>query len=309
MLLRGSRRALVKKFWTPQEAQNLGLTPLPAASSQQYAAECDGRDVWVTHPSTGKVSRVRGSDGRVLETWTGAPLGSAILVAMGRVFIWGGQPFEPGQIFRIDPGQPAGAVTTVASNLGVGPEGMAFDGNRVWAASFNAAVSIVTPSASIPWTATTVTTGFLNPSGALFDGANVWITDYGLAAALRLDANGAILQTVTVGSGPRYPVFDGSNIWIPNDSDSSVSVVRASSGAVLATLTGNGLNAPFEAVFDGQRVLVTNPFGNSVSLWKAADMAPLGSFPMPASSSPTGACSDGANFWIALRIANKIVRF
>ena len=36
----------------------------------------------------------------------------------------------------------------------------------------------------------------------------------------------------------------------------SVSVVRASNGAVLATLTGNGLSNPMVAAFDGQRVLV-----------------------------------------------------
>jgi hypothetical protein len=130
------------------------------------------------------------------------------------------------------------------------------------------AVSIVTPGATIPWTVTTVTAGFTGPFGTIYDGANIWVTDG--AKLHKLDSSGAILQTVTVGSGANYPMFDGANIWVPNYDASSVSVVRASSGAVLATLTGNGLAGPLGAAFDGQRVLIPNAAGDTVSLWKAA---------------------------------------
>src|SRR5207253_6371574 len=119
----------------------------------------------------------------------------------------------------------------------------------------------------------------------------------------KLDANGNILQTVTVGNVPRFPVFDGTNIWVPsgtNIADSAVTVVRASTGAVLATLTGNRLNLPITAAFDGQRILVTNNDGLSVSLWKAADLTPLGSVSTGVNAVPIGACSDGLNFWITL---------
>jgi DNA-binding beta-propeller fold protein YncE len=126
----------------------------------------------------------------------------------------------------------------------------------------------------------------------------VWVTDNNTGTLLKLNSAGAILQTVTVGSGPAFPVFDGTNIWVPNQSSNSVSVVRASSGAVLQTFTGNGLFNPLTAAFDGQRVLVTNASGHTVSLWKAADLTPLGSFEMGSSTSPFGACSDGINFWI-----------
>src|SRR5262249_18004003 len=89
----------------------------------------------------------------------------------------------------------------------------------------------------------------------------------------------------------------------------SISVVRASSGAVLATLTGNGLSGPAAAAFDGQRVLATNFNGNSVSLWKAADLTSAGSFATGAITFPEGACSDGVNFWIVLDGALKLARF
>jgi DNA-binding beta-propeller fold protein YncE len=170
-------------------------------------------------------------------------------------------------------------------------------------------VSIVTPTVSLPWTVTTATVGFSQMLGPLFDGANVWVTDNIANTLLKLDGTGAILQTVTVGAQPAYPVFDGTNIWVPNATAPSVSVVRASSGAVLATLTGNGLIGPWSAAFDGQRVLITNPSGNNVSLWKAADLTPIGSFGTGSATSPYLACSDGVSFWIALKGLAELARF
>lgn len=117
------------------------------------------------------------------------------------------------------------------------------------------------------------------------------------------------MQTVRVGSIPAYPIFDGTNIWVPNADSNSVSVVRASTGQVLATLAGKGLNDPGVAAFDGERILVTNADGHSVSLWKAADMSPLGFFDV--GGEPVGACSDGVNFWVTLNEVpyGRLVRF
>jgi DNA-binding beta-propeller fold protein YncE len=78
-----------------------------------------------------------------------------------------------------------------------------------------------------------------------------------------MDSNGAIIQTVTVGNGPEFPVFDGTNIWVPNFNDSTISIVRASTATVIATLSGNGLNGAFIAAFDGERILVTNSNGTA----------------------------------------------
>lgn len=89
--------------------------------------------------------------------------------------------------------------------------------------------------------------------------------------------------------------------------------MRAATGAVVATLTGNGLNGPFEAAFDGERVLVgdsASSSGNTVSLWKATDLSPLGSVQVSfAFDGVAGVCSDGLNFWITLAHANKLARF
>jgi hypothetical protein len=303
VLRRGGRRAAMTQFATPQSFAVLAMTTVGASPRLPRS---DGADVWVPNFDSASVSRVRASDGRLLETWTGATSAIGTLAAMGRIFVTGfTTPGTPGKLYRIDSSEPAGAVTTVASNLGSGPIGIAFDGSRVWTANVFGGVSIVTPGASVPWTVTTVTTGFSQVQGALFDGSNVWVTDNNAGTLLKLDAAGGILLTVTLGDGPNYPAFDGANIWVPVQNEHSVAVVRASNGAILATLTGNGIAGPRSAAFDGQRVLVANAV--SLSLWKAADLTPLGFF--DTGTNVYGVCSDGVNFWVTFNGIGTLARF
>jgi hypothetical protein len=308
-LLRGSRRAALARFTTAKTPQALGLTTVGLDPEQ---VKSDGADLWVSHGNPGAVSRVRASSGKLLETWTGAGGASGVVAAMGLVLVSADQS-PSGRLYRIDPTQAAGAVTTVATNLGNRAFGLAFDGSRFWTANLGSpgSVSIITPGASLPWTVTTVTAGFssFGPGGILYDGANIWVTDLSAGKLFKLDGGGGILLTVTVGSTPEVSVFDGTSIWVPNDGSDSVSVVRASTGAVLATLTGNGINAPTGSAFDGERVLVVNGGGDSVSLWKAADLTSLGTFDLGAGTQPLFACSDGVNFWITLSAASKLARF
>jgi DNA-binding beta-propeller fold protein YncE len=300
---RGSRRAALRQFWTTQGEINLGVTTLPNSSG---FVESDGLDLWVG-TNFGDVFRVKGSDGRILETWTGAQGNVAVVPAMGKIFV--DAQTDPSKLYRIDPSQPAGAVTTVASNLAAGAAGMAFDGGRIWIANVSGSVSIVTPGLAIPWTSTTVATGFSGPTGIVYDGASIWVSDTVGGKLLKLDSFGAILQTVTLGGNPILPVFDGTNLWVPNFTSNSVAVVRLSTGTILTTLTGNGLNGPAYASFDGQRVLVTNQLGDSVSLWKAADLTVIRSVGTGVGSAPQGACSDGTSFWIVLGNPNRLARF
>ena len=306
-LKRRNQRAPLSQFWTVQAPSFLSVVTVGSSPTR---VQSDGTDLWVARTAAGTIMRVRASDGGILESWTGATLASGMLVAGNRVLVAGFT--NPGVLYRIDPNLPPGAVTTVASNLGIDPSGIAFDGARFFTANFGTSVgsvSIVTPTAAIPWTVTTVTigTGATRPVDALFDGANVWVTDGGANTLVKLDSAANVLQTVTVGVAPREPVFDGSNIWVPNNTEDSVTVVRASNGAVLQTITGNGLNSPVGSAFDGERVLFTNFVGNTVSLFKAADLSPLGTIPMGAGVIPNRACSDGLGFWVTLTGATGVV--
>ena len=303
-LARTGRRAALGRWWMVAPPYNAGLG-VTIVGTHPVGVASDGEDVWVANQEDSTVSRVRGSDGKLLETWTGAESVTAVLVAMGRVFLTRADQF--GTLYMIDPSQPAGPVTTVADHLGPAPVGIAFDGARIWTTNGNS-VSIVTPGPVTPWSVTTIATGFATPGSALYDGANIWITDYEAGTLLKLDAAGSIAQTVVVGQGPSYAVFDGENIWVPNTFDDSVSVVRASTGEVIKTWTG--LDAgPFSAAFDGQRVLVANYNGSSLSLWNAADLTPLSTISTGPNTYPIAACSDGRNFWITLSNAGRLARF
>ncbi len=307
-LKRGSRRAAQDQYWTPTVLpDSLGVTTV---GSVPELVESDGADLWVANYSSNTVSRVRASDGKLLETWTGASNAVGVLAAKGLIFVTGFT--DPGTLYQINPTQPVGAVTTLTNSLGAGPQGIFFDGARIWTANPGTAgagsVSIVTLN---PLSVTTVSTGFSSPIGILYDGANIWVTDQGTSPGklFKLDSSGAIIQTVTVGNNPFFPVFDGTNIWVPNQNSGSVTVVRVSTGTVLATLTGNFLTTPNTAAFDGERILVTNLNGNSLSLWKATDLSPLVGVFTDLSIGPYGACSDGLNFWITLQSAGQLARF
>lgn len=305
-LARGSRRAALNQWWTttPQYENGLGVTTI-GGSPRGVAA--DGSDVWVA--TLGSVARVRASDGRLLETWTGADSSFAVAVAMGRIFATG-KTVPTGKLYMIDATQPPGDVTTVADDIGLNPVGIAFDGSRLWVTNpviaGSGTVAIVTPGATTPWSVTKVTTGFDMPMGIIFDGSNIWVANVHSGDLTKLDSTGAILQTVHVGT-TQFIGFDGTNIWVPGPS--SVTVVRASTGDVVATLTGNGVASSNAAAFDGERMMITNPDSGTVSLWRAADLSPLGSFSTGATSLPYLLGSDGINFWLALGGTGQLARF
>ncbi|MEO8975874.1 MAG: YncE family protein [Casimicrobiaceae bacterium] len=300
---RGSRRAALNQWWTPQNAnamQTIGVggAPLSCAS--------DGAAIWTTNGS--QVPEVQANTGTVLGTWTGVSAGSGVLVAAGKVFVAG--QGTPGTLYVIDPTQPPGAATLASSNLGNLPSGIAFDGTYIWTANVSGSVSIILPTS--PYTVSTVSTGFFAPFGILYDGAHIWVTDSAGGTLLKLDGSGNILQTVTVGAKPAYPVFDGANIWVPNFQGNSITVVQASTGSVVATISAdatNKLNGPTTASFDGQRILVTNFGDDTVTVFKATDLSFIANVPTGASTVPYGACSDGINFWVTLRQTSNLLRF
>ncbi len=291
------RRAALGQFWNTTSVDAVTLTTV---GSQPQYCKSDGAHVWVSVAASDEVKRVRASDGRVLDTWTGATDPRSVLVAMGKVYVTGANS----NLYVLDPAAPAGAVTTLTSALTLLTSGIAFDGARIWVGSSGTSLSIVTPSGTV-----TTAGGFLAPTGILYDGANIWVTNFSGNTLQKLNALGAVMTTVAVGASPFHPVFDGSNIWVPNFSASSVSVVSAASGAVVDTLTGNGLSAPWQAAFDGERILVTNLGGDSVSVWRAVDREPLGTLALGGGTSPSGVCSDGIDFWIALTATDKLARF
>jgi hypothetical protein len=309
-LRRGSRRAALGQFWRTA-ADAIALTTVGNFPAD---VKSDGEDLWVANLNDDTVSRVRASDGRVLETWTGADEARGVLVARGRVYVTG-----EGALYVINPTQPAGAVATLTSGLAGSLGSMAFDGSQIWIAHYTSGVTRVSfgfPCS--PACTTTFSAGFGEVQNILYDGSHIWVTDIGDYTLKRLNSDGTVGFTIAFSPGdfPGEPVFDGTNIWVPNQVSNNVTPVRAKDSAgnplaapfILATLNGNGLNRPLAAAFDGERVLVINYLGNSVSLWKAVDLTPLGSVSL-GNNVPNGVCSDGLNFWIVLSGTDRLARF
>jgi hypothetical protein len=306
-LKRGSRKAVTKKWWTPQNGNSLSLTPVGDVPA---AVEFDGTDLWVANFVDATVIKVRASDGKLLDTWTGANGASAILCAMGKIFIAGSN----NRLYMIDPTQPAGEVATVTTFLGTGARGIAFDGSRIWTANSGSSVSIVSLN---PTTVTSIRLGFQTPAAILYDGSHIWVTDIAANKLHKLNSDGSIAQTIDPVFSAYDMAFDGTNIWALGYEGNSITVVRVKDAQGnplpaafrLVILTGNGMDFPIGMAFDGERILVTNTDGNSVSLWKAADLTPLGSFSTGAGSNPHRVCSDGLNFWITLLGSDSLARF
>jgi hypothetical protein len=310
-LARTNRRAALDQWWTSQrlastQTNNVGASP-------NYCA-ADGEYIWVSANNPNQfLAQVQASTGEVLDTWS--DLGNSgtatvgVRVAAGKVFVV--RSTSPGKIYLIDPQSP-GPGGWDSSVVGNTPEGIAFDGSYLWTANRGppGSVSIVRPENLV--VVSTVTTGFNAPYGILYDGANIWVTDTGAGTLLRLDSNANILQTVTVGSEPAFPVFDGANIWVPNYGDNSITVVQASTGNVVATISAdanNQLNGPNGASFDGERILVANYAGNSVTLFRAADLGFIANMSTGDATNPISACSDGINFWVSLQSTTNLLRF
>jgi DNA-binding beta-propeller fold protein YncE len=308
-LARTNRRAALNQWWKPQNTNSMQTIPLGGTPA---GCAADGESIWTA--IYGNVVQVQASTGKVLGTWTGATSGQGVLVAAGKVFVTG--VTSPGRLYVLDPTQPPGAVTVAVSTLVSDPLAIAFDGTNIWTtnASFGSppgSVSIIDPQS--PYTVVnTVSTGFLLPFGILYDGAHIWVTDTAEGTLLKLDSAGAILQTVTVGLGPQIPVFDGANIWVPNNGSNSITVVQASTGNVVATISAdanNLLNRPVAVGFDGERILVANNAGDTVTLFKAADLSFIANAATGTGTSPYRACSDGVNFWVPLANTGNLLRF
>jgi len=303
-LRRGSRKASLDQW---EQAFFASGATTDVDSGPEFL-KSDGVDVWVSNGGAGTISRVRASDGRLLQTWTQAPGAGTLVVARGRIFITGGA--ENGRLYRIDPKELPQPVTVVTNQLGSFPSGITTDGSFIWVADADVIFKVDPGNGDV-----TTFTGFDSASGMLYDGSNVWTTeDHNIK---KLASNGNVLQTLPVGQLAGHPAFDGANIWVPNDISNSITVIRAKDSRgeplaqpfVLATLTGNGLDSPVCAAFDGERILVTNLSGDSISLWRATTLQPIDTISTQSGSNPFGACCDGLHFWVALSGTNKVVRF
>jgi len=108
-LTRGSRRAALNQWWTPQGPSSIPTTP---TGSDPVAVASDGADLWVVNEH-GSIVRVRASDRKLLSTFTAPGFGSSVLVARGLIYAARHSQSGTEDLYSIDPAQTGGAATFV----------------------------------------------------------------------------------------------------------------------------------------------------------------------------------------------------
>jgi streptogramin lyase len=127
------------------------------------------------------------------------------------------------------------------------PQGLAIDGfGNVWIASDGANVLVEFSPLGVPANATGFGSIGLNvPNSVAIDAAsaNVWVANSGTNSVTDFTIAGATAVSYTTGiNGPGSAQIDGSgNVWVADAGNSTGVKLNGSTGAVLATATGNGL--------------------------------------------------------------------
>lgn len=123
-------------------------------------------------------------------------------------------------------------------------------------------VIVLSTALSMPCTVAAQEQPVINDAGlATKVTGSIWVVNAGSNTVTKLRASdGALLATYSVGSGPVSAAFDGSSIWVVNDNDNTVTKLRASNGQWLGTFPVG--TTPSGAAFGGGYIWVANQGGN-----------------------------------------------
>ena len=204
-LRRSNRRMALGQWWTSTEVAPLQKISLPGSGPVGFC-KSDGERIWV-----GNGRRVQSVLARTGELEADLDVGSlgfndnigGILVANGRLVVV--DPIAQA-VTRIIPSAAAPYGIFVSYQQSYAPNNLIYDGARVWTANYSSgSIAIISVVNGAPMVPGTVVGGFTSPIDVVYDGSNVWVAEAGGANRIRkLDANGAVLQTVPVGAGPAY---------------------------------------------------------------------------------------------------------
>ena len=151
-----------------------------------------------------------------------------------------------GSMCHPNPKDPA-IVATI--NVGANPQGVEFDGERIWVANQDSdTVTVIATSDSS--VVATMSVGDA-PTKVLFDGQSIWVLNTGDETVTQIDSSTrSVVGTYNVGSSPTDLSFDGSAIWIANSGDDNVTLLRHTDGSLVETISLAG--SPRLLQFDGE---------------------------------------------------------
>jgi len=137
------------------------------------------------------------------------------------------------------------------------------------------------------------------PAEIAFDGANLWVSNYAGGASSTVSvlraSDGALVATYPAGNGPQGIAFDGANMWIANGNLGNTVTVLRASDG-FQVMTPTVGTGPLGIAFDGSRMWVTNFYNSNVSVLRVSDGQPV--MTPTVGTFPYGLAFEGVNMWV-----------
>lgn len=270
------------------------VTQFPLGQQGSGQIVFDGQSIWVAYGSHSGIglSKLRASDGALLGNF---PVDSPVFgTAFDGANIW--VVMANGKVSKL---RASDGVVLGTYHIGPVLLGVAFDGAHIWVSDtdgFNIAKVRIADGALLQ----RVSLGpEFSPRTMAFDGQHMWVTlntaPTNQVAKVRV-SDGVVLGTYPVGANVSGVAFDGTNVWVTAVTDGTVTELRASDGAHIATYTNVGPGAASIA-FDGANMWVGNILSGTVTKFRVSDGAVVGTYSVPGPA--IGLAFDGANMWVS----------
>lgn len=205
--------------------------------------------------------------------------------------------------------QPIQSGTTFSSGT-LSSFGIAFDGTNIWSPNDDGTLRKFRASDGELLGIYSVGS---DTYGVVSDGIHIWAAGWNVGKVRMFNAaDGAIIKDITVGGGTGKAnnlAFDGNQIWVTSPLTNSVTILNASNGNVVTTIT----NVPGASglAFDGTSMWVTASNDNAVYKFNknGTPGTPVSVVLPIINAQPQGLAFDGTNIWVAHDSVAAVSRF
>jgi len=283
----------------------------------------DGQYIWVGHGNTGKILRLRASDGYKEETYGSVCNVGPIHDGLRLWFVHEGDGWF--DLMGYNPREwNYGTSIYALVDPGVGVTAIAFDGRHMWVGTETGIYRFTITNESLTHLPSGISGSYETDWGSIkgamftphrynitcfalaFDGTYMWCANSGTNKVIKLHAqNMQSTGTYNVGESPIALAFDGANMWVANYGDGTVTKLRTSDGHTLGTYQV-GKN-PRALVFDGFNIWVANEGDDTLTKLRASDGALVGTY--KTGRSPRALVFDGTHVWVANYLDDTLMKF
>lgn len=261
----------------------------PVVAPEPSGGEPAARPPWIRRPSSWAV--------------LGIGLVAAITIAVVATRSRGGDTFTPviDSVVRLDPS--SGAVNGGAL-VGSFPMGLAEDAGSIWVA--DSLGGTITKADTATFQETSFGT---NTDGDPWDVAtgeeSIWVSLAGSGRELlRYDTDGAVIDTIPIGTGYGGVAFGEDTVWLANADDALLASVDPVSRK-LTRFPLEGAERPQDLAIDGDSIWITDDLGSQLLRF---DIQTEGVTPIALDGPPSGIASGDGSVWVTIPEQDAVVR-